>query len=157
MSKTPPPELDHLRHILTRDLNALSKEVEATPEDLLWSALPGVTNSVGTLAIHLCGNLRHFIGHHLGQDGYVRERDAEFAGTPHPKKHVLDEIQTTIDAVDAALGSLAPAALDDPMPSPPPHHSGRTVRFFLMQLSCHLSRHTGQVNYLRRMLGAHPG
>ena len=66
MTDRTPPELDHLRHILTRDLGALAAEVRETPDDLLWESAPGITNSVGTLAIHLCGNLRHFIGHHLG-------------------------------------------------------------------------------------------
>lgn len=154
MTPSTPPELDHLRHILTRDLGHLASEVEATPDDLLWSSVPGVTNSVGTLAVHLCGNLRHFVGHQLGQDGYLRDREREFAGEPMPKEDVLAEIQRTIQAVDSALSHLDPATLDEPMPSPPPHHAGRSVRFFLIQLSGHLSRHTGQANYLRRILAA---
>jgi Fe-S oxidoreductase len=154
MNPTPSPELESLRHILTRDLQVLAKEVLATPDDVLWSTMDGVTNSVGTLSVHLCGNLRHFVGHLLGQDGYIRNRDMEFAGTPIPKQEVLLEIENTRAAVDQALLHLDPDILDDPMPSPPAHHEGRSVRFFLIQLSCHLSRHTGQVNYLRRILTA---
>jgi len=154
MNPTHTPELESLRHILTRDLQVLAKEVLATPDDVLWSTMDGVTNSVGTLSVHLCGNLRHFVGHLLGQDGYIRNRDMEFAGTPIPKQEVLLEIENTRAAVDQALLHLDPDILDEPMPSPPPHHEGRSVRFFLIQLSCHLSRHTGQVNYLRRVLTA---
>ena len=154
MNPTPSPELESLRHILTRDLQVLAKEVVATPDDVLWSTMDGVTNSVGTLSVHLCGNLRHFVGHLLGQDGYIRNRDMEFAGTPIPKQEVLLEIENTRAAVDQALLHFDPDILDDPMPSPPAHHEGRSVRFFLIQLSCHLSRHTGQVNYLRRVLTA---
>jgi hypothetical protein len=154
MNPTPPPELESLRHILTRDLQVLAKEVLATPDDVLWSTMDGVTNSVGTLSVHLCGNLRHFVGHLLGQDGYIRNRDMEFAGTPIPKQEVLLEIENTRAAVDQALLHFDPDILDDPMPSPPAHHEGRSVRFFLMQLTCHLSRHSGQVNYLRRVLTA---
>ena len=154
MSPTPTPELESLRHILTRDLQVLANEVLATPDDALWSTIDGVTNSVGTLSVHLCGNLRHFVGHLLGKDGYIRNRDMEFAGTPIPKQEVLLEIENTRAAVDQALLHLDPDILDDPMPSPPAHHEGRSVRFFLMQLTCHLSRHSGQVNYLRRVLTA---
>ena len=152
MNPTPTPELESLRHILTRDLQVLAKEVLATPDDVLWSTMDGVTNSVGTLSVHLCGNLRHFVGHLLGQDGYIRNRDMEFAGTPIPKQEVLLEIENTRAAVDQALFHLDPDILDDPMPSPPIHHEGRSIGFFLIQLSCHLSRHSGQVNYLRRIL-----
>lgn len=154
MSPSPSPDLEFLRHILTRDLQALAKEVLATPDDVLWSTTDGVTNSVGTLSVHLCGNLRHFVGHLLGQDGYIRNRDLEFAGPPIPKQEVLLEIENTRKAIDRALLHLDPGILDEPMPSPPPHHEGRSVRFFLMQLSCHLSRHMGQLNYLRRILEA---
>jgi hypothetical protein len=154
MIPSTPSELDHLRHILTRDLAHVASEVEATPEAHLWSVVPGVTNSVGTLAVHLCGNLRHFIGHQLGQDGYTRQRELEFSGNPMPKEDVLAEIQRAIRAVESTLSNLDPSTLDSPMPSPPPHHAGRSVGFFLLQLSCHLSRHTGQANYLRRILTA---
>ena len=149
-----PPDLDHIRHILTRDLDALSQEVRETPDGLLWKGVPGFTNSVGTLAIHLCGNLRHFIGHEIGGDGFVRDRNAEFSGDPLPKATLLTEIQTAQNAVDSTLSALPAVQLDEPMPNPPPHHRGRSIRFFLMQLSCHLSRHTGQANALRRILTA---
>jgi hypothetical protein len=154
MSESTSVELELLRQILTRDLQALAKEVLATPDHVLWSTTDGVTNSVGTLSVHLCGNLRHFVGHLLGQDGYIRHRDQEFAGTPIPKQEVLIEIENTRKAVNQALLHLDPDMLDNPMPSPPAHHQGRSIRFFLMQLSCHLSRHMGQLNYLRRMLEA---
>ena len=149
-----PQDLQHIRHILTRDLNALAQEVEATPDGLLWQGLPGFPNSMGTLAFHLCGNLRHFIGHEIGGDGYERDRNAEFSGAPLPKATLLAEIQTAQKVIHKVLTDLPPAELDAPMPNPPPHHQGRTIRFFLMQLSCHLSRHTGQANALRRILTA---
>ena len=67
-----PQDLLHLQHILTRDLDALAQEVEVTPDGLLWQGVPGFPNAVGTLAFHLCGNLRHFIGHEIG--GAVKPR-----------------------------------------------------------------------------------
>ena len=146
------PELSDIQHIIVRDLQALAREVEQTPEDLLWKGTEGIHNTVGTIAVHLCGNLQHFIGHEIGDNGYIRDRNAEFSGMPRPKAQVLDEISLTMEVVDGVLSNLAPSRLDDPMPNPPPHHAGRNIRFFLFQLSCHLSRHMGQANYLRRIL-----
>lgn len=146
------PCLDALQHIFERDLQVVREEVVSTPDRHLWTVPPGVHNAVGTLAIHICGNLEHFIGHLLGGSGYQRDRTAEFAGTPLAKSEVLDRIDSCQRAVANALGNLPLAALERPMPDPPPHHRGRSTLFFLMQLSCHLSRHTGQLHYLRRML-----
>jgi hypothetical protein len=61
--------ISDVKHILVRDLNAMAGEVADTPDEYLWEALPGVINPVGTLALHICGNLRHFIGALLGSDG----------------------------------------------------------------------------------------
>lgn len=147
------PTLDHLRQILDRDLRVLRDEVDLTPDAHLWEVPDGVRNAVGTLAIHLCGNLSHFIGHVLGGSDDQRDIDAEFSGTPLPRTEVLDRIEATREVVWNTLSGLDAARLDDPMPRVPPHHQGRTVHFFLIQLCCHFSRHLGQLHYLRRMLG----
>jgi len=146
--------LQDVADILDRDLGVLAKEIESTPDDMLWTPAPGVINPTGTLAVHLCGNLRHFIGALLGNDGYVRDRDAEFSHKALPKEQILAEIEATRLAVGAALKKLDPQVLHEIMPGTPPHHAGRTVGFFLIQLCCHFSRHEGQLNYLRRILSS---
>jgi uncharacterized damage-inducible protein DinB len=143
-----------IAQILTRDLGTLAEEVRATPDELLWKSASGVTNSVGTLTYHLCGNLRHFIGSILGNSGYVRNRDAEFAHQPLSKDTLLAEIELTITDVNNALSKLTAEDLTREMPDTPPHHKGRSVGYFLIQLCCHFARHSGQLNYLRRMLTA---
>jgi hypothetical protein len=140
-----------IAHILTRDLGTLAEEVRSTPDDQLWQTLPGVTNSVGTLAYHLCGNLRHFIGAILGASGYVRNREAEFSPQPLSKEQLLAEIELTIAELSGGLQKLTPEDLTREMPDTPPHHKGRSVGYFLIQLCCHFARHSGQVNYLRRI------
>ena len=141
-----------IAQILTRDLGTLAEEVRATPDDLLWQSAPGVINSVGTLSYHLCGNLRHFIGSILGHSGYERNRDAEFAHQPLSKDALIAEIELTITDVNNALSKLTAEDLTREMPDTPPHHKGRSVGYFLVQLCCHFARHSGQLNYLRRML-----
>ena len=66
--------------VLRRDLAAVRRSVEAYPDDeSLWAERSGFPNSGGTLALHVAGNIRHFVGAVLGGSGYLRDRDAEFS------------------------------------------------------------------------------
>jgi hypothetical protein len=147
-----PSFISDISEILLRDLEALITEVNYISEENLWKSYPGVINSTGTIVYHLCGNLQHFIGAVLGQDDYIRDKNKEFVPQYFSKERLIQEIIITQQAVRKALNNLNPAQLTDPMPDTPPQHKGRTIQFFLIQLSCHLSRHTGQINYLRRIL-----
>lgn len=144
------------KEIIIRELNSLYQELKEMPEVHLWQPLPGIINSVGTLSHHICGNLRHFIGQKLGDEPYDRDIDDEFQNYGLSKEELLEEIKLTITAVSASLDKLTQERIYDRMPSPPPQHEGRSVGFFLIQLCCHLSRHKGQLNYLRRILEAQP-
>src|SRR6185503_3972087 len=100
--------------LLLRELVTLRKEIEAYPSDAdLWRTVPGISNSGGTLALHLTGNLQHFIGGVLGQSGYVRNRDAEFGSRDVPREELLRQVDATIASVAAALHGLDPARLQD--------------------------------------------
>lgn len=146
--------LKDTEEIIVRDLRAMKQELELTNPDLLWKAEPGVINSVGTLCYHICGNLRHFIGATLGNDGYLRDREAEFNKQDLSLAELLTTIDETIVAVQNAFPLLIEADLEREMPDTPPQHKGRTIGFFLIQLCCHLSRHHGQLNYLKRISAA---
>lgn len=144
--------ISDISEILHRDLEALITEVNHISEENLWKSYPGVINSTGTIAYHLCGNLQHFIGAVLGQDDYIRDKNKEFVPQYFSKEQLIQEIRITQQSVRKALINLNPDQLTEPMPDTPPQHKGRSIQFFLMQLSCHLSRHTGQMNYLRRII-----
>ena len=46
--------------LLVRELRGFEREIELVPsDDLLWKTVPGISNSVGNLATHVCGNLHH--------------------------------------------------------------------------------------------------
>jgi len=140
-------------HILARDLRAFASEIDGMTESDLWRTLPGLVNPVGSLAWHLCGNLRHFIGALLGDEDYERHLDSEFTARP-TKLKLLNELETTAQVVERVLPQLPLSRLEEVMPSPPAHHQGKTVGFFLIQLVAHFQRHQGQANYLRRALQA---
>src|SRR3989338_3251848 len=69
-----------LSTLFARDLAKLRRELEAFPDTAsLWTTAPGVTNVAGTLALHLEGNLREYIGRQLGGIDYTRARPLEFS------------------------------------------------------------------------------
>jgi len=69
-----------LASIITRDLQKLKLEIESyKDESNLWRIEKNIANPAGNLCLHLVGNLNTYIGATLGQTGYVRDRDAEFA------------------------------------------------------------------------------
>jgi len=146
--------LIYTKDIIVRDLNVLKTEIEDTTAELLWVVEPGIINSVGTLCYHICGNLNHFIGNKLGHNGYVRDIQAEFTRKDLSKDQLVKVIEETIKVVEEVLSKIPENELDREMPNPPPHHQGKSIGFFLIQLCCHLSRHRGQLDYLRRISSA---
>ncbi|MCU0621775.1 MAG: DUF664 domain-containing protein [Gemmatimonadales bacterium] len=144
--------LASVRAIVARDLAALRREVEAYgDDDGPWRALPGLANGGGTLVLHLCGNLRHFIGARLGGSGYVRDREAEFRDRDLPRVALLERIDTAAREVDAALAALDPARVGAPFPD-----AVGGVRLatgdFLVHLATHLTYHLGQADAHRRVV-----
>lgn len=142
--------LASLSLLLARDLAAIRREVEAYPDErLLWAAVPGLSNTGGVLARHLCGNLQHFIGHVLGGSGYVRNREHEFSGPPDPRVTLLAEIDRTERAVADTMPRLTAAQLNATYPLKIAEYEVETGRF-LMHLAVHLGFHLGQLDYHRR-------
>lgn len=147
---------DDIRRLLVRELGAFAREVELFPDDrTLWETLPGIANSAGNLALHVCGNLRHFVGAVLGKTGYVRDRPAEFATREGRREDVARLLRETADVVSAVLPGVPDAVLDAPYPEP---HDGTQLpcRLFLMHVAVHLAMHLGQAGYLRRALTGDP-
>ncbi len=108
---------DWITNVITRELKALRREVESYPSDAhLWEIPAGISNPGGNLALHLAGNLQFFIGNVLGKNGYVRNRDAEFASRDVPRAELLREIDNAIAAVQTGMSKISEADLSKPYP-----------------------------------------
>jgi hypothetical protein len=148
--------IQDVKAIMLRDLASLRRELEAYPDDAsLWRVLPGTANPGGNLALHLAGNLQHFLGARLAGSGYVRDREREFTARNLSRAQVLAEVDAAARAVEAGLGALAPADLERDFPE---LLGGRRLRTgeFMVSLCAHLGYHLGQVDYHRRALSAGP-
>lgn len=144
--------INTIRVLLLREVEALVREVEHLPDDdALWKTLPGVTNSCGNLALHIAGNLQHYVGHVLGGTSFVRDRDREFNQRSGTRADVIAELRMAIGAVDRTLRELSRDRLDQPYPQELGGVRPRTG-VFLFHLVSHAGYHLGQAGYLRRIL-----
>lgn len=142
--------------MLERELIAFRREIALFPDDAsLWQVVSGITNPAGTLALHVAGNLRHFIGAVLGGSGYVRDRDAEFNRRGLTRAVVTAELEQAEEEIEPAILSLTDAALAAPYPVAVGGVTLPTGRF-LIHLAVHTGFHLGQAGYLRRALTGDP-
>jgi len=137
---------------MLRELRALEREIAAYPDDAaVWQTPPGISNSAGNLALHMAGNLRHFIGHVLAGSDYVRDRNAEFTAKDLTRDELRAVVSQSISDLESAFDKITDAQLDSEFPLPVMDHHFRT-QDFLMHLAVHLSYHLGQVDYHRRII-----
>ncbi len=147
---------DWLDRVIVRDLESLCRQLEAYPNERdIWRLVPGVENSAGTLALHLAGNLQHYVGARLGGSGYVRDREAEFSRRDLPREEVLQALEDARSAVSRALQGVTEAVLESEYPD---EVGGvrLTTGQFLTHLAAHLAYHLGQVDYHRRLVSEGP-
>jgi uncharacterized damage-inducible protein DinB len=151
-----PPIATQLHAILLRDVRALRREIEAYPDDdSLWAVPGGISNSGGTLVLHLVGNLRTYVGQVLGGDGYERDRPREFSARGLTRAELLRDLDLTLAAVDRAL----PLLTADVLAAEYPLAIGAVrvnAQDFLLHVAVHLGYHLGQVDYHRRMVTQSP-
>lgn len=142
---------NELASMYTRDLTRLVQELRAFPEtDALWQLAPGVTNSAGTLGLHLEGNLREFIGRQLGGRDYTRDRPAEFGTRGVAQAELVRRAEALVTDIPPVIASLDAGTLDRPYPQDA-FGRGMSTRQFLLHLYGHLNYHLGQIDYLRRV------
>jgi uncharacterized damage-inducible protein DinB len=147
--------LDDITALLQRDLEGLEREIALFPDDQsLWATRPGVTNSAGNLALHVAGNLQHFIGRELGGLPFQRNRDDEFGRRAGTRAAVIEEVGRALAAVVSVVPRLSGEQLEQPFDA----HSGVVIstQRFLLHLCTHTAFHVGQVGYLRRIVTGNP-
>ncbi|MFK7755907.1 MAG: DinB family protein [Flavobacteriales bacterium] len=140
-----------LNSIFQRDLNRLISIIDAVPQEkCLWNKSEIITNSSGHLTLHICGNLRHFIGHVLGRTSYVRDRHNEFHSKPVSIKELVNLLQITEREITQTLTDLTSEDLRQSYPIKVLGHE-MTTEFFLSHLLGHLNYHLGQISILLKL------
>jgi len=147
-----------LQHVLIelfeRDLNRLKEEIDLYEnEEKLWVIENGIKNSAGNLALHLLGNINHFVGAILGKTGYIRKREEEFSNKNISRNEILKEINKAIDMIKFVLAGIMDEEMQKDYPIEVFRNKGKMkVQYFLIHLTGHLNYHLGQINYHRRLI-----
>lgn len=145
-------ETSNLITLICRDLAKLKLEIESYPDEKqIWKIEKHIANSAGNLCLHLVGNLNAFIGATLGNTGFVRDRDSEFALKDVPRLELVSRIEQTIQMIKEVLPTLTQNQLSSEYPMLVLKEK-TTTEYFLIHLAMHLSYHLGQVNYHRRLI-----
>lgn len=143
---------ESLAELFIRDIDRAMIALKAySNEETLWLKDHEIPNSAGNLFLHICGNLRHFIGAVLGESGYIRRRDDEFNLTGVKRSELLAELKTTKKMLKEVLPNLSDTDLDESFPIKV-FDKEMSTRYFLLHLYGHLNYHLGQINYHRRLL-----
>jgi uncharacterized damage-inducible protein DinB len=142
-----------LSNLYERDLNKLKQEIEQYSDEAdLWKKSGSIPNSAGNLCLHLCGNLRHFIGSVLGETGYVRDRELEFSNDGVSRATLIGDIDATIADVQNSLANLSDETLASDYPLDVFGKGAFKTDWFLVHLATHFNYHLGQVDYHRRFI-----
>ncbi len=138
--------------LICRDLSKLKLEIESYPDEKqIWKIDKRIANSAGNLCLHLVGNLNAYIGAQLGNTGFVRDRDSEFALKDVPRLELVKRIEQTIQMIQQVIPTLTSEQLEKEYPLLVLKEK-TTTGYFLLHLAMHLSYHLGQVNYHRRLI-----
>ncbi|GAC1303793.1 MAG: hypothetical protein NVSMB24_10290 [Mucilaginibacter sp.] len=142
---------NYFAELFERELLKLKDEIKNfKDEDNIWRTADGVTNSAGTLVLHLLGNLNYTVGALLGGTGYVRNREQEFSLTGVPQQKLLADIEDVIGVVKTSLNGIDQARLDETYALE--MLGKKSTGWYLTFFYGHLTYHLGQINYLRRIL-----
>ena len=130
--------------------------VEQMPDEDIWWRPNEVSNSIGNLILHLCGNIRQWIVAGIGGGDFQRNRDAEFtARGPIPRKELVRLLQESINAVEGVLAGISGERLLNR------HHVQKydpTELQMIYHVVEHFSYHLGQILYIYKLrTGADPG
>ena len=128
----------------------LHKWVDPLSEEVFWRNPFSHGNSVGHLVLHVTGNLNYYIGAHVAETGYVRDREREFTETRRPpKSEVLQAFDRAIAMVVETIRKQRP---QDWMAAYSAKGEPTAKDRFTVLLRCagHAYHHVGQIIYLNR-------
>ena len=121
-------------------------------DDVLWKKPEALPNSIGAIARHLTGNLNHYLGAGILQNGYVREREQEFCAAPISRDVLVYDLKAAIAITRRVLTAIDEDRAVAPHTSPCGLEYD-SLAYHLARLATHFAYHVGEAYYASRLLG----
>jgi len=150
-ARTSDAEFIEASRVFLRDdyLPKLLHCVEQLSDDDIWWRPNEVSNSIGNLILHLCGNLQQWIVASIGGAEFRRDRDSEFAARgPVPKTELIANLKKTLAEVDRVLEGLESQRLLERLKIQKYEVSTLQAVYHVVE---HFGYHLGQVLYIYKM------
>jgi hypothetical protein len=139
-----------LRHSVNK-LTQMTGYIEACVLKLnaeqVWE---GPQNSVGNLVLHLCGNVRQWIGWSIGGQPDIRRRELEFAVDSRiATDELLSRLNATVGEALVVLENLSPDRLTERVAT---QDGERAVLEVIYQVVGHFQQHAGQIIFATKLM-----
>ena len=141
--------LDHSTTKMKRMAGYVSTCLGMLSQEQVWQRSSENVNSVGNLVLHLCGNMRQWIGFGIGGQDDIRQRDAEFAAKDGPKADIAALFEKTVaDSVETIASVPAERLVQRIVPQ------GKEVSVLdaIYQVTGHLQEHAGQIVFVTKQM-----
>ncbi|MEL6974391.1 MAG: DinB family protein [Bacteroidota bacterium] len=135
---------------MDESLRMVKRSLEQLSEEMIWQKPNAVTNSIGNLILHLCGNITQYGIASLRGEADERDRDLEFSTTEGwEKKALITKLESTVNEAKAIFEQLHPEAFLEEKGVQGFYFSGIGRMLHVVE---HLSYHTGQIALWTKML-----
>ena len=138
--------------LVTHQAGQVRTCLEALNEGQLWWRANEESNTIGNLVLHLCGSTRFYIGHGVGNSGYRRNRDAEFAEQgPIAKEALQAHFDSAMAEADRVLVAFDAERIDDTT-----DRTGKPTTYteLILNQLLHFTAHTGQIVFATKLIQA---
>jgi len=138
----------------TKKLTQMSELIEACVRkldaDQIWNRGGDMQNSIGNLVLHLCGNVRQWIGWSIGGQPDIRERDREFQlSSKMETAELMAKLNGTVSEAVSILEKLPPERLTERVPT---QDGERFALEVIYQVVGHFQQHAGQIIFATKLL-----
>ena len=129
----------------------ISKVLGMLSHDQIWYKHNAAANSIGHLILHLCGNVRQWVGHGIAGMDDIRTRKEEFATEDRLSSETLIDKLTGLRVTTDKAMSFIRADEDLLLPQKPQGYD-ETNLSILVHVTEHFSYHTGQIAIMAKWM-----